>query len=216
MLRVKNTSTDRSKTLLHRKAAKMQMEPNVGGKRLFMGQTCDLPEEAYERNKAYYDQLIADGVIEIVGQTPGPQDPNEMPPLDADGLKLGGPTIEEWVKAGYKPENYPPQGWAIKPSPGLDKFLKEQMEAAAKKEAEEKAAAEALQKKMAEEAAAKAEAEKKAAEEAPMQNLELADMPLPTESATITTEPAGVPSAESAEEPTEQKRGPGRPKKKLF
>src|SRR3990167_10207110 len=38
---------------------------------------------------------------------------------DESGNRLDGPTIEEWVGAGYLPEPYPPRGWAIKPSDGL-------------------------------------------------------------------------------------------------
>ena len=34
-------------------------------------------------------------------------------------LKTDGPTLEEFVKAGYKAEDYPPAGYAEKPSHGL-------------------------------------------------------------------------------------------------
>jgi hypothetical protein len=37
-----------------------------------------------------------------------------------DELRLDGPTLEQYVAAGYKPENYPPQGYAEKASPGLE------------------------------------------------------------------------------------------------
>lgn len=33
-----------------------------------------------------------------------------------------GPTLEVYVKAGYKPENYPPHGFAEVPSPGLTAY----------------------------------------------------------------------------------------------
>ena len=32
------------------------------------------------------------------------------------GLRLDGPTLEEWVKAGYPAEKYPPPGYAAKPA----------------------------------------------------------------------------------------------------
>jgi hypothetical protein len=51
MLRVKNTSTIVQRSLLHRKAAKLEMEPVVNGQRLRMGTSTDLSEEVYERNK---------------------------------------------------------------------------------------------------------------------------------------------------------------------
>lgn len=38
------------------------------------------------------------------------------------GEKLDGPTIEEFVAAGYLPEEYPPPGYAVLPSAGLDAF----------------------------------------------------------------------------------------------
>jgi len=41
---------------------------------------------------------------------------DDPPPLDAQGLRLDGPTMEEWLAAGYRRENYPPRGYAPKPS----------------------------------------------------------------------------------------------------
>lgn len=35
-----------------------------------------------------------------------------------------GPTFEEYVKAGYKPETYPPKGYNAKESPGWKRFQK--------------------------------------------------------------------------------------------
>jgi len=49
-------------------------------------------------------------------------------PKDADGLFLDGPTLSEFVKAGYKAENYPPQGYADKRTP---EELKDALAAAA-------------------------------------------------------------------------------------
>jgi hypothetical protein len=56
-------------------------------------------------------------------------------PRNADGKRTNGPTIEEWVKAGYRPEHYPPGDYAEKPSPGLDAYRAEQAAAAAQREA---------------------------------------------------------------------------------
>lgn len=39
-------------------------------------------------------------------------------------LRDDGPTIEEWVAAGYLPENYPPDGYAERRSDGLKAFKK--------------------------------------------------------------------------------------------
>lgn len=38
----------------------------------------------------------------------------QLKPLEVDeaGLRTDGPTLEEYVEAGYKAENYPPDGYA--------------------------------------------------------------------------------------------------------
>lgn len=41
---------------------------------------------------------------------------------EGDELRKDGPTLEEYVKAGYSAENYPPTGYAEVPSPGLDEY----------------------------------------------------------------------------------------------
>lgn len=55
-------------------------------------------------------------------------------PAAAKKPRTDGPTLEEFVAAGYKPENYPPDGYAEKPSAGLEAFRKEQTEAKKKPE----------------------------------------------------------------------------------
>lgn len=42
--------------------------------------------------------------------------------VTAPELRQDGPTIEEYVRAGYPAKNYPPAGWAEKDSPGLAAF----------------------------------------------------------------------------------------------
>lgn len=37
-------------------------------------------------------------------------------------LRTDGPTLEKWVEAGYKPENYPPEGYAELDSPLLTAY----------------------------------------------------------------------------------------------
>ncbi|MDE2097470.1 MAG: hypothetical protein KGL39_09515 [Patescibacteria group bacterium] len=39
------------------------------------------------------------------------------PLVNADGLRTDGPTLAEYVAAGYKAESYPPQGYAPKLEP---------------------------------------------------------------------------------------------------
>jgi hypothetical protein len=44
----------------------------------------------------------------------------------SDATREDGPTIEQYVAAGYLPERYPPFDYPIKPSPGLDAWVKRQ------------------------------------------------------------------------------------------
>jgi hypothetical protein len=37
-------------------------------------------------------------------------------------LRTDGPTMEQWIEAGYKPENYPPEGYAELDSPALTEY----------------------------------------------------------------------------------------------
>jgi len=75
-------------------------------------------------------QLIARGLVkadqkimrvESLDEAPVPgqdQDPDPEP----EPLRMDGPTIEEWVTSGYRPEHYPPDGWAEMASPGLVEY----------------------------------------------------------------------------------------------
>lgn len=47
-------------------------------------------------------------------------------PRDADGLRTDGPTMEEWVKAGYPADKYPPRDYAVKDSQMLHDYRAEQ------------------------------------------------------------------------------------------
>jgi len=42
---------------------------------------------------------------------------DDKPKTEEPPLRQDGPTLEEYVAAGYKAENYPPPGFAAKPSP---------------------------------------------------------------------------------------------------
>jgi len=64
----------------------------------------------------------------IKGTPIGADQPEAPQPSTPDGLRTDGPTLEEYVEAGYLAENYPPQGWAEKPSPGLDAYRASQLE----------------------------------------------------------------------------------------
>lgn len=51
---------------------------------------------------------IASGVVETAPPTPL---------VDENGLRLDGPTVAEYVTAGYPPANYPPTGYAARSTP---------------------------------------------------------------------------------------------------
>lgn len=47
-----------------------------------------------------------------------PDEPPAGAPLDAAGLRLDGPTVEEWMAIGYSESAYPPKGYAKRQSYG--------------------------------------------------------------------------------------------------
>jgi len=83
-------------------------------------------------------RLVGHELIE--GGPPREEPQARKPPRDSHGLRTDGPTIEEFVAAGYLPEHYEDgnilQDYATKPSPGLSSYrrdktgpwLEEQME----------------------------------------------------------------------------------------
>lgn len=63
-------------------------------------------------------------------KNPGSASGEKEPAAAAEGgLKSGGPTLEEYIAAGYQPDTYPPSGYAEVPSPGLDAYRAAQSEA---------------------------------------------------------------------------------------
>lgn len=74
---------------------------------------------------------VEDGVIDCPAEL-GAAHGWKAVPNGAD--PANGPTFEEYVGRGYRPENYPPQGYDEKPSGGLTAFRAEQQAAAARVE----------------------------------------------------------------------------------
>jgi len=91
-----------------------------------------------------------------VGAMPG----DHGPPKNEKGERTDGPTLAEYVAAGYSAEAYPPQGYASKEDP--KELKKAQAEAKKKREADEKAQADADAQKAKDEQAAKDAADAKA------------------------------------------------------
>ena len=63
--RVTNTTMDRTKTHIHRRAPKLIMEPVVGGNRLGMGKSCEITDAQYEQTKALLTEWESCGMVEI-------------------------------------------------------------------------------------------------------------------------------------------------------
>lgn len=211
MYRVKNTADDRRKSLLHRTATKFELEPNLGGTRIRLGHHLDITDEHFARVKPTLDEWIKKGMVEVIKLDSSGQVPEDYKiPYDAEGKRLDGPTIEEWMKAGYPADRYPPFDYAEKPSPGLTAFRKQQQEeaVAAQKAQEEAAALAADMAKKEEEAAAEKAAAEEAAKEVVVEPTPVAPPapePIPSE--------LPPPPAPVVEEKTEKKSSG---KKKLF
>lgn len=123
-VKVKNTVLDRTKIRLHRTAPRLEMEPFFQGRRVRIGETIDVADEDYINNKEFFDKWVSFGVFEVENP-PGlyskdeKGNPDKRDLFNADGLRLDGPTFEQWLEAGYYPEAYPPKEYAEKPSEGL-------------------------------------------------------------------------------------------------
>jgi hypothetical protein len=59
--------------------------------------------------------LIKNAAKKPVEPIKAPDPVQEEPPRNEEGLRLDGPTVAEWVAAGYQEEHYPPKGYAPKP-----------------------------------------------------------------------------------------------------
>lgn len=62
--RIKNTALDHNKRFLHRKAAKMQMEPVIAGGRLRLRSSMVISDELFAHNKANLELWKSWGVVE--------------------------------------------------------------------------------------------------------------------------------------------------------
>lgn len=114
MYRIKNTANDRTKAHLHRVATRFDSEPSLGGIRIRLGSHIDISDDHYDRVKPFIDEWVSKGMVHV---------------FKLDAVPVGednGPTFEEWVKAGYSPDKYPPAGYAEIPSNGLIEYREKQ------------------------------------------------------------------------------------------
>ncbi len=91
MIRIKNTAEDRTKSLLHRTAAKFELEPMLGDQRIRLRSHIDITEEHYERVKHIVAPWIAAGMVEVIGLSAGEAGASVI----KEALKL--PTVTEQV-----------------------------------------------------------------------------------------------------------------------
>ena len=94
----------------------------------------DAPKSIMERESAEKDartKTLADQEKLRQSRLAPPLESNPEPTAESQGgdLKTDGPTFEEFVAAGYKPEHYPPAGYAPKDSQGLDDYLQAKSDA---------------------------------------------------------------------------------------
>lgn len=136
MYRIKNTADDRSKHLLHRTATQFELEPSLGGHRIRLRSYLDITDEHYERVKSVVAAWERKGIVEVSRiNTDSSSDDlrkyavEQEQKFNSEGLRLGGPTFEEWTeKLKLPPESYPPEGFAEVFSPGLVAFRRHQEE----------------------------------------------------------------------------------------
>ncbi len=129
MWRLINTAFDRAKATQHRTAPKFDPEPYFNGRRLRRGEKMDIDDGVYSRCEKQLKDWERTGVIDLIHLSASgePQpDGGVIIEKDKDGLRLDGPTFEEWTASGYPPEKYPPADYASKPSPGLDAWKAEE------------------------------------------------------------------------------------------
>lgn len=132
MYRIRNTTDDRTKHVLHRTAPRFEVEPSLGGTRIRLGSYLDITDDHYDRVKPTLDEWVSKGMVEVrkLGSEESSSGLSDSGmDLDDNGLLRGGPTLEEWTAAGYQPENYPPRGYAEVFSPGLVAYRRSQEEA---------------------------------------------------------------------------------------
>lgn len=61
-----NTTNDRSKSFLHRNAARFEFEPSLGGVRIRLGSPITITREHYEKNEAILREWVSKGMVEII------------------------------------------------------------------------------------------------------------------------------------------------------
>ncbi len=89
MYRIKNTAEDRTKHLLHRTAAKFELEPTLGGVRIRLGSFIDITDEHYARVKPIIDEWVGKGMVEVFPVLPDGTDVRKYAaPLPGEDLEL--------------------------------------------------------------------------------------------------------------------------------
>lgn len=63
---IKNTANDRSKSFLHRNAARFELEPSLGGVRIRLNSSITITAEHYKQNEALIQEWVSKGMVDVV------------------------------------------------------------------------------------------------------------------------------------------------------
>ncbi len=98
----------------------------VRGNIRFHGEVYGMREELPWRDMGVSEATIAMWFrLKKISHSPGGEIGERERLTNVQGLRTDGPIIEEFVAAGYLPENYPPEGYAVRRSSGLTQFRKD-------------------------------------------------------------------------------------------
>ena len=105
MWKVTNTTTDRTKSLLHRSAPGFSMEPMVAGRRLMMGKSTMITDAQYKIDKTRLDQMVQYGMIELTNEA---GEKAVTPPVEVEKVPEVVPEILPEPELEVTPEAEPP------------------------------------------------------------------------------------------------------------
>lgn len=100
-----NVSLDPSYAMKRRTAARMEMEPVIGGGRIRLNQSVDISDEAYEVNKARIDLCVEHGVLTAESSAPVVEKPAIVP--DPPVVESPSPSPEPEPEPAPEPEPEP-------------------------------------------------------------------------------------------------------------
>jgi hypothetical protein len=115
-----NTALDHTKRFLHRRAAKMQMEPIVGGKRLRIRSSLVLDDAVFEHNKTNLELYKSWGVLDyeqVGGEKKVEKEPKKEKAPELKKEAAPAKPAEETKPESPPAETTPPSSEETKPQP---------------------------------------------------------------------------------------------------